>query len=179
MSIWTFRLKQNNLAIGQRNAALNHTTKRVRFINAWVGGEQKEQHGATTETTKETRQLPMINYTALLEQCRNQRMELLHLDVQGAELPFLQSIDPATAAKQLRFVMVSTHHSSISGSKTTHHDCTERLRELGATILMEHDVVESFSGDCLILASFLREDRGLPFPAISRNRAETSLFKNA
>ena len=101
------------------------------------------------------------------------------MDIQGAELPFLKSIDKAVACERLRFIMVSTHHSSISGSSTTHPDCVETLRELGATILVEHDVVESFSGDGLILASTQPEDRDLWFPEISRNRAETSLFKRA
>jgi len=75
--------------------------------------------------------------------------------------------------------MVSTHHSSISGSTTTHPDCVEALRTLGANILVEHDVIESFSGDGMILASFYQEDAALKFPEVCRNWAQTSLFKTA
>ena len=121
----------------------------------------------------------MLNFTAILEHCPSQCIEVLHMDTQGAELPFLQSIDSGTVQGKLRFVMVSTHHSSISGSKSTHQDCVEVLRDLGGSILVEHDVVESYSGDGLILASMFPEDKNLWFPELSRNRAETSLFKNS
>jgi len=167
-----------NLSIGTRNAALNGTTDRIRFINAWVGGEHLPIHSAPTETSDSLSVLPMLNCSAVLDLCAKPYVELLHMDIQGAETAFLQSIDSATAQNRLRFIMVSTHHSSISGSKSTHLDCMERLRDLGATILIEHDVIESFSGDGLILASMLPEDCALWFPNISRNRAETSLFKN-
>lgn len=168
----------NNLKIGKRNAALNRTTNRVSFVNAWVGGDRIANHSAPTETSPIPVTLPMLDFTAVLEICTKSCIEVLHIDTQGAELPFLKSIDSTIAKDRLRFVMVSTHHSSISGSKSTHQDCVELLRELGATILAEHDVVESFSGDGLILASMFPEDCNLWFPIISRNKAETSLFKN-
>ena len=169
----------SNLDIGKRNAALNGTTDRVRFANAWVGGDHLAVHTAPTETSHIPVALSMLNCSAVLEHCSGPCVELLHMDIQGAEVPFLRSIDSATVRGRLRFVMVSTHHSSISGSKSTHPDCMEILRDIGATILVEHDVVESFSGDGLILASMLPEDRDLWFPDISRNRAETSLYKNS
>lgn len=169
---------KNNLDIGRRNATLNGTAERVRFINAWIGGDYLPVYAAPTETSDIPIALPMLNCSAVLDQCSEPCIELLHMDIQGAEVPFLGSIDAATARSRLRFIMVSTHHSSISGSKSTHLDCVGILRDLGATILVEHDVIESFSGDGLILASMLLEDRDLWFPSISRNRAETSLFKN-
>jgi hypothetical protein len=72
--------------------------------------------------------------------------------------------------------MVSTHHAAISGSPSTHADCLAALRELGAVVLTEFDVSQSFSGDGLIAASFHGDDRSLPMPAITRNRKERSLF---
>jgi FkbM family methyltransferase len=169
----------NNIEIGRRNTALNGNVERVRFIEAWVGGESLESHAAPTETSAEPRALPMLDASSLLAHCGSADIELLHLDVQGAELPFLRSLGTAGARDRLRFIMVSTHHSSISGSSTTHVDCVETLRGLGAVILVEHDVIESYSGDGLILASVRAEDRDLWFPEISRNRAQTSLFKSA
>jgi FkbM family methyltransferase len=169
----------NNLLIGRRNAELNGTTDRVQFVNAWVGGEHLDSHSAPTETSKDLVTLPMLNFPALLDYYPDKCIEVLHVDAQGAELPLLQSIDAASAQNRLRFVMVSTHHSSISGSKYCHPNCLEILRNLGATILAEHDVVESYSGDGLILASMFPEDCNLWFPEISRNRAETSLFKES
>ncbi len=168
-----------NLAVGRTNAGLNALSERVRFKQAWVGGEANASHRAATESAPEPTVLPMMNMSSVTAELAGAPVELLHMDVQGYELQFLNSMRAAVEKKLLRFVMVSTHHSCISGSKTTHPDCVEALRQLGASILIEHDVIESFSGDGLILASFYAEDRGLKFPPISRNRAETSLFKSA
>lgn len=167
----------NHLKVGVKNAELNAMTERTRFLNAWVGGAALSVLIAGTETSTGPQALPVFNAPALLDHAGGD-IELLHLDIQGAELALLRSIDAAISPR-VRFVMVSTHHSSISGSPTIHGDCVEALRALGASILVEHDVVESYSGDGLILASFLPEDRGLNFPPISRNRAETSLFREA
>jgi hypothetical protein len=52
------------------------------------------------------------------------------------------------------------------------------LRDFGGTILAEHDVHESFSGDGLIAAYFGREPLQWKEPLISRNRYSTSLFRN-
>jgi len=84
----------------------------------------------------------------------------------------------------MRFVVVSTHHESvysapqvsISGSPTTHEDCIAALKALGATVLAEHGVFESFSGDGLIVASFAAADRSIALPRISRNVRQKSLF---
>lgn len=169
----------NHLAIGQRNSALNGHLEQVRFVQAWIGGQALAAHASPTETSPEPVTLPMFDAASILAEQAGEAIELLHLDTQGAELPFLRSITREMAEQKLRFIMVSTHHSCISGSTTTHVDCVEALRALGASILVEHDVIESFSGDGLILASTQACDRDLWFPEISRNRAERSLFKSA
>jgi hypothetical protein len=52
------------------------------------------------------------------------------------------------------------------------------LRDFGGTILAEHDVHESFSGDGLIAAYFGPEPLEWNEPPISRNKYSTSLFRN-
>jgi hypothetical protein len=52
------------------------------------------------------------------------------------------------------------------------------LRDFGGTILAEHDVHESFSGDGLIAAYFGAEPIEWSEPPISRTRYSTSLFRN-
>lgn len=165
----------HHLSIGQRNARLNSREGKVKCINAWVGGDDLPVHSSPTETNREAVSLPMVNMGALRRIRADRPIELLHMDVQGAELPFIKSILPHRNERLIRFVMVSTHHSSISGSSTTHPDCIEALRSMGATILVEHNVIESFSGDGLILASFYGEDKDLSFPSLSRNIPERSL----
>jgi FkbM family methyltransferase len=169
----------HNLAVGQNNASLNNFEERIRFINAWAGGDAVREHLCATETSSNPVAIPMMNMASVEEALSGEPVELLHMDIQGSELAFVQSMRDVIAKRLVRFVMVSTHHSSISGSKTTHPDCIDALRSMGASILVEHDVVESFSGDGMILASFYAEDQNLRFPEISRNRAETSLFKSA
>jgi hypothetical protein len=57
--------------------------------------------------------------------------------------------------------MISTHLASISSSHTTHQDCCEEFRVLGGHVLAEFSVPESFSGDGLVVASFLEQDQTL------------------
>ncbi len=103
-----------------------------------------------------------ISITSL---CKGEVIEVLHMDVQGAELAFLESMTQAVASGLVRFLVVSTHHSSISGSKTTHGDCVNAIRRIGGTIFVEHDVQESFSGDGLIVASFFLAGPRLAYAA--------------
>lgn len=165
-----------NLAVGMRNAALNNLSNRILFKNAWVGGASHEKHTAAIESTNDSITLPRVNMDGVLSLANGHVIEILHMDVQGAELPFLESMQKAVTDDLVRFLVVSTHHSSISGSKTTHSDCVDTIRRIGGTILEEHDVQESFSGDGLIVASFFPQDRNLVLPAISRNTARSSLF---
>lgn len=165
-----------NLEVGKRNAALNACSERVRFIEAWVGGEERASHQAICESTGSPRDLPCVNMTSLLRLTESRAIELLHVDAQGAELPFLRSMDAAVREQKVRFLVASTHHSSISGSPATHADCLREVERLGGAILAEHSVQESFSGDGLIVASFLPCDRRIRLPEISRNRAITSMF---
>ena len=106
-------------------------------------------------------------------------IEVLHIDAQGSETGFIASMAAAALSGQVRFVVASTHHSTISGSPTNHEDCLLSIKEMGGVILTEHDIQSSFSGDGLIVASFLKADAGIEFPEISRNAAANSLFPGA
>ncbi|MBZ9604722.1 FkbM family methyltransferase [Phyllobacterium chamaecytisi] len=165
-----------NLQVGQKNASLNSLQNRVDFHNAWIGGTYADQLTFRAESKKQDVTLPCFDMDHLVTLCNDDVIEVLHLDVQGAELAFLESMHSAVSRNLVRFLVVSTHHSSISGSKTTHKDCVAAVTRLGGTIFVEHDVQESFSGDGLIVASFFEQDARLKFPEISRNTARNSLF---
>lgn len=113
---------------------------------------------------------------ALFQRIGWRRIELLHMDVQGAELPFLRSMRAMPAQALVRFVYVSTHHESISGSPDTHAECMQQLKAQGAAILPEHGVHESFSGDGPIVASHEPADSQIPMSSIGRKTRESSLF---
>ena len=64
---------------------------------------------------------------------------------------------------------------SISGDEFTHEKCLNKLNELGAVIIAEHNVYESFSGDGLIVASFNSQDSHINVE-VSRAKPWESLF---
>lgn len=76
---------------------------------------------------------------------------------------------------KIRFVVVSTHHYSISGDALTHQKCLNLIKSCGGHIIAEHTVSESYSGDGLIAASFNPKDSGWT-ETISYARAKESLF---
>jgi hypothetical protein len=164
-----------HLDVGRFNGGLNGFSHRMRFHQAWVGGEGEREMTAAVESDGQPRTLPCVDMGAVLALAGGD-IEMLHVDAQGAELPFIRSMAAADGPRRVRFVVVSTHHESISGSPSTHADCVEALTGLGAHVLCEHAVGESFSGDGLIVASFLAEDRRIRLPAISRNQPRFSLF---
>ena len=154
----------SNLEVGRRNIALNgHTAE---FINALVG--EARNPGAPG--------LECLDMDALLDRIDSSPIEVLHMDVQGAELPFIRSMPRAVEAGLVRFVVVSTHDAAISGSATTHADCIRELEFCGGTILAEHSVAESYSGDGLIVAGFQSQDRGIRLPEVSRNDPGQGVF---
>jgi hypothetical protein len=162
-----------NLEVGRRNLALNGRT--ATFIQACVGSRA---------TPSRLGGLECLDMDAVLAQVGGRPIEMLHMDVQGAELPFIESMRRAVAERKVRFIVVSTHHESVfstyqktsTGSTTTHGDCVRALEALGAKVFVDHDVYESFSGDGLIVASFSPADRSIVLPEISRNVRGRSLF---
>lgn len=165
---------ERRLAVGMQNFRLND--READFFVAAAGGRFEPELPFVRESDGQQVNIPVWDFGKLLEQVGSDNIELLHMDVQGAEFPFLKSIESTEFRGRLRFVVVSTHHRSISGSATTHRDCLATLINLGAFILCEHSVDESFSGDGLIVASFFAEDARLAVPHISRNQPESSLF---
>jgi FkbM family methyltransferase len=163
-----------NAACGQETLALNGLTA------TWVAGAAGRTHAAAVplrrESDGEVVTVPVHCLASLLDVVGNGPVEMLHIDAQGAELPFLESLGDAAVQGVVRFVVVSTHHGTISGSPTTHEDCLRLIRRLGGVVLAEHSVEESFSGDGLIVGSFDPADAGLALPEISRNHAAASLF---
>jgi FkbM family methyltransferase len=162
-----------HIAVGQENMRLNELT--ASFAHACVGDCYLEQKRFVTESG-ESVLIPQHTVPSAMTHFGLNEVELLHADVQGAEVGLLLSCAPLFAAGRIRFVVVSTHHASISGSASTHQDCVAYLEASGANILCEHDVDESFSGDGLIVAAMRLEDKLIPPVHISRCRRGESLF---
>lgn len=166
-----------NVAVGRKNAEINGLAERIRFVEAWLGDEDLPSVAHHCESTGQPRSLPQLSMSGISDLAEGRVIEVLHCDTQGIEYGLIKSMKEAITAKRIRFLMLSTHHHSISRSRDTHRDCLSLLKDFGATVHAEHNIDESFSGDGLILASFFPEDRTLTFPPISKNVAERSLFK--
>jgi FkbM family methyltransferase len=163
----------NNLDAGRRNFELNG--REGVFLNAAIGRSAEPAAPFVCESDGRTHQVPSEGLGSLLDRFGLIHVDLLLVDVQGAETALLDGASELLADGAVRFVVVSTHHHSISGDPLTHRRCLDLITGLGAHVIAEHTVAESFSGDGLIAASFDPRDRDLAAP-ISYARASESLF---
>jgi len=164
------------LEVGQANCRLNGVS--AEFHQACVGSNSGEVQ-FRCESDGLERSMRQIGIDQFLSISGIATVDLLLADIQGAEWPMLQGAIRSLTSGAIRFLVLSTHHHSISGDPLTHRRCLQFIREHGGHVLAEHDVGESFSGDGLIAASFRPEDRDLPAISISRNRACEALFPPA
>jgi FkbM family methyltransferase len=167
----------NNFAIGRENLQLNDAE--ATFINAVVGPASVSPRPFICESDGVIRSIPLISVDALVRDQGIPSIDLLLSDIQGGETQMLQGCVDTIRAGKLRFVLVSTHHHSISRDPLTHQRCLAFIREHGGRVFAEHTVAESFSGDGLIAASFAVADRNLPEISLSRNRASTNIWREA
>ncbi|TIP31255.1 MAG: hypothetical protein E5X92_00330, partial [Mesorhizobium sp.] len=94
----------NNLQLGRDNASLNGLEHRISFHNACVGGDGLESHELRCESDGQLRMVPCLDMAGVSRLTNDRTIEVLHLDVQGAELPFIRSMAPAVERRSLRFV---------------------------------------------------------------------------
>ena len=165
----------NNIKIGKINARLNKAP--LVFIDAAAGeGRGKFVDFNLESTPGEIRKVPILSVDEIMQTKRLKKLDLLHMDVQGQELAAINGSLETIMTKKLRFLIVSTHHFSISGDPLTHFKCLEIIKSHGGHIIADHTVLESFSGDGLIAASFSGLDRDLKVE-ISINSSSNSLYR--
>lgn len=149
----------NNLEVGRRNFALNGVDGR--FIRAAVGSPHGAGIRIRTESDNALRLTPLVTLDGLMRDEGLERVDLLLCDTQGAEVALLQDAFATLRSGRVRFLVVSTHHHSITGDPLTHQRCVALLQQAGAHIIAEHSVLESCSGDGLIAASLDPRDADL------------------
>lgn len=162
-------------AVGQANATLNGLE--IMSLPGFAGATYAESLPFVCEVSG-GQMLPRYSVDHLLAMQDWDKLDLLHMDIQGAETEVLSSCEPLFRAGRVQWVFVSTHAHQISGDPLTHQRCLDILRRCGATIEAEHDVHESFSGDGLIVARFGPPPAGWQPVEISHNRASQSLFRH-
>jgi FkbM family methyltransferase len=163
------------LDVGRRNAALNGLGERVDFLHGVVGARPGEPMTFRTESTNEDISVTQHDLASLMDLFKLSQVDLAMVDIQGAETVLLERARPMLLAGNVRYLIVSTHHQSISGDPLTHQRALDLLRQCGAHIIAEHTVRESYSGDGLIAATFDASQRDFTV-AVSHARASESLF---
>jgi len=163
------------LRAGKENAELNDVWPT--FINAYAGETSMPPSPFPTESSGEV-VIPCISVPELIETRGWKDLDILHCDTQGAELGVIRSCVPLFQKGLIKWVVISTHSHHISGDPLTHQRCLSLLNQLGANVVVEHDVHESFSGDGLIVAHFGTLPPNWKSPSISYNRYSQSLFRN-
>lgn len=164
----------DHLDIGRRNAEINGLG--LSFEQCASGprdGDILELPSVLREGV--VHEIPVRTVPTVVADHDLEGVDVLQLDIQGAELGVLESCGELIAEGRLRFVVISTHHHTISGDARTHQRCLEMIHDLGGHVIAEHTVLESFSGDGLIAASFDDRDRHFTVD-LSRARTIGSLF---
>lgn len=163
------------LEVGRRNAELNGLADRIRFLPGVVGPNPGQRMDFRAESSGELVVATQHDLASVMALGMVSRVDLAMIDIQGAETILLDRARDLFVTGAIRFLVVSTHHQSISGDPLTHQRVLELLMGCGAHIIAEHSVRESFSGDGLIAATFDTAARELTV-AISHARAKESLF---
>lgn len=162
-----------NLEVGRANLRLNGVG--AMLVQAAVGGP----HGSRTQLVCESdgieRDLPVVTVPGLMAERGFRRVCLLFADVQGPEVDLLSRAADLLRQRRIRFLVLSTHHQSISGDPLTHERCLDVVTDAGAHVIAEHTVDESFSGDGLVAASTCPADADL-YVEVSRCHPRDSLF---
>lgn len=164
-----------HLEMGMENARLNACAPE--FVNAFVGASAVPSVPFETEDSGVVT-LDRMSVPSLMADRGIQHLDILHCDCQGAEFEVLDACDELFAAGRISWVVVSTHTHHISGDPLTHQRCLAMLKNVGGTIVVEHDVQESFSGDGLIVAKFGPLPSAWRAPPVTYNRYSHSLFRN-
>jgi FkbM family methyltransferase len=163
------------IEVGKRNFALNGWG--ASFAQGFMSNQSRSNVPFRCESDGVTRLIDQIGIDDWMLENRVDFLDILHADIQGAEVSLLEGARKALQHGKIRFVFLSTHHHSISRDPLSHQKCLRILEDFGANILAEHSVPESYSGDGLIVAAMLKSDAELPSIELTHNRASTSLFR--
>ena len=163
------------MRVGARNVALNKLENQVVFVPGAIGSRPGEHLDFVGELDGQVHRVVQHDLSSLMTLADLDRVDLVLADVQGAETVLLERGRGLLADGRVRFLIVSTHHHSISGDPLTHQHALRLLQDLGAHVIAEHSVAESYSGDGLIAVSFDDRDEHFRVP-ISHARAKESLF---
>lgn len=148
-----------NLNLAKTNANLNNIeSTRVQYYNSAAGKDDGKVINFKLETGK-TQKVPIRSVDSIVTEQKLNSVDILHMDIQGAELSALEGAQKSIKEDKIRFIFISTHHYSISGDPLLHQKCKDFIKNNGGHIVAEHGILESASGDGLLVASFSSKDK--------------------
>jgi len=133
---------EDKLEVGHQHFSLNNY--QGKFIHGFIGGESIPEATFIDWDGRETR-ASQISVDGLMDELGLEAIEILHSDIQGAELAMLEGAARALKHQKIRFLFISTHGHQ-------HRRCLRLLNRHKYQILASHTVLESCSGDGLIVA---------------------------
>jgi FkbM family methyltransferase len=160
---------------GQRNIDLNGLGGSIQLVEGVIGGNPGDVVPFKVESDQSVRELTVYDLASLMALGRSDHVDVVFCDIQGYETEFFRRAEPQLREGMVRFLIISTHHFSISGDPLTHQNLLSYLTGLGAHVIAEHSVSESCSGDGLIAVSFDARDHVF-IVDVSHVRAKDSLF---
>ncbi len=142
----------------RRNLALNGLADRATVIHAaaWdqddlplnfrEGGYGSFVHPRNGDPRTDEYQVPGLSVDGLMSRHQLARIDLLHMDVQGAEARVLAGAARALAARAVTHIFIGTH------SQALHEECTQLLTDAGYEMTVTLDHATSASGDGILIA---------------------------
>lgn len=149
-----------NITLGKANMELNgfKVGSQAVFYPVASGPVNGKKISFKTEAG-DTLVVPTKTVDSVVENEELEYVDILHFDIQGAEYETLLGAKKSINSGKIRFVFISTHHYSISEDPLMHQRCIEFITNNGGTIVASHGILESCSGDGLIVASFDPADK--------------------
>ncbi len=166
-----------NMELGKANAELNKfkVGEDITFYHC-ASGSADGKFVTFENEDKSKNRVQIRTVDSIVSEQKLKKVDILHLDIQGAELGALKGAVETIKKGGLRFLFVSTHHYSISADPTLHQKCLDFIKKHGGNIVAAHTVLESCSGDGLIVASFDPRDKDFKVE-ISLQHSDDSLFR--
>jgi FkbM family methyltransferase len=143
----------HKLKVGIDNFRLNGMEGQ--FKNAFVGAVSNEE-GQFVDWDGSVSRVPCVAIDDFLEREGIAFLDILHADIQGAELEMLEGCRRSLTENKIGYLFVSTHAGK-------HAACCAAVRQAGYQLVAEHSIEESCSGDGLIVA---RSELAPQIPAI-------------
>jgi hypothetical protein len=165
---------KRRLEIGKENFKLNQMSGT--YIEGAIGKSPGLTSDFLLEADNQIIKVKEYDLSLILAEFELDYVTILMCDIQGGEGFLFENEINLLRSGKIRFLVISTHHHIISLNPALHQDLLSYFNSLNCTIVSEHSVVESFSGDGLIVVSFAEEDKNFKID-ISKNRSSESLFK--